>query len=172
MADVAPKTWNTPCLHYCSTVVYCFGSLLLTLSVTRERNGVSLLCENFATQWGSKNQHILNHQLFWEEEGIFTGKIRSCLLYSLMARSGSLGLVKGIGSGSKSTVLLPHGPFWMLSGTALLLILVEGGETFSSAVSNCRTSCFSCLHMGWIFTLWGLTERLSSALAGSRAGLG
>ena len=130
------------------------------------------LCENFGTQWGSKNQHIPEHQLFWEEVGIFTGKIRSCLPHSLMALSGSLGLVKGTGSGSQSTILLTDGPFWMLRGTALLRILAEGDESFSGDVSDCRTSLYSCLHMGQIFTLWGLMERLLSASVGSGAGPG
>lgn len=133
---------------------------------------MSQLCEHFATQWGSKNQHIPKHQLFWEEVGIFTGKIRSCLPCSLVALSRSLSLVKGTGSGSESTILLTHEPFWMLSGTALLLILVEGDESSNSDVSDCRTSLYSCLNMGQIFSLWGLTERLLSASVGSRAGPG
>lgn len=105
MVDVAPKTWNAPCLHNCSAVVYWFGFLPLMFSVPRERNGESQPCENCATQRGNKNQHIPKHPLFWEEVRIFTGKIRSCLPYSLMALSGSLGLVKGTGSRSQGAIL-------------------------------------------------------------------
>lgn len=58
------------------------------------------VCEKFATQWASKDQHIPKHQLLREKIDFFTGKVRSCLPYSLLFLSGSLGLVKSTGSGS------------------------------------------------------------------------
>lgn len=95
------------------------------------------------------------------------------MLTLLINGSGwELGLVKGPGPESQGAVLLTHGPFWMLSGTALLQILLEGDGSFSSDVSNCRTSPYSCLHVGQIFTLRGLMVRLLSASVGAGAGPG
>lgn len=56
----------------------------------------------------------------------------------------------------------------MLKGT--VLIMGESAESFSSDVSDCRASFYSCLHMGQIFTLGGLMERLLSASVGFGAG--
>lgn len=98
----------------------------------------------FDTWWGNKNHFISESQLYQEEVVVFTGKIRSFFRVfrpnSLLTLVGTLGLVQNRESGSQSTILLTHRPFCMLGGTALFLILVEVDKSFSSDVSNCRTS--------------------------------